>query len=411
MPVFGYRALDSRGKSISGTIDADSSGAAKDKLKRLGYFPTDVSEERTKQPTKVKIFGREFVLGEIFGRTRLSDVTIATRQLSTLLEAGIPLIQGLAAVIEQTDSLALKKVLTKIRDRVNEGSSLANALREHPRVFDELYINMVHAGEQSGTLEIVLERLADFLDKKIEIRNKILSTLTYPIIMSVVALGVITFLVGFVIPRVSRIFEGLHQTLPAITVALLTASYFVRDFWWLLIGVIVILYILFRRYLKSEGGRKNFDRLVIKSPVLGKLTLKIAIARFARTLATLLKGGVPMLTSMEIVSAVVNNSLITESIKRSKESLSEGESLAEPLKKAKIFPPLVIHMVAIGEQTGELEDMLLRAAVAYEREVDRAIETLTSLFGPLMILIMGGMVTLIVLSILLPILNMTQGLR
>lgn len=411
MPVFSYRALDSRGKTISGVIDADSLGAAKEKLKRLGYFPTSVSEETTKQPTKVKIFGREFVLGEVFGRTRLSDVAISTRQLATLLAAGIPLVQALSAVMEQTDSLPLKKVITMVRDRVNEGSSLANALREHPRVFDELYVNMVHAGEQSGTLEIVLERLADFLDKKIEVRNKILSTLTYPMIMSVVALGVITFLVAFVIPRVSRIFEGLHQTLPTITVALLTISYFVRDFWWLLLGVIVILYILFRRYLKSEKGKKNFDKLVLKSPIFGKLTLKIAIARFARTLATLLKGGVPMLTSMEIVSTVVNNSLITESIKRSKESLSEGESLAEPLKKAKIFPPLVIHMIAIGEQTGELEEMLLRAAVAYEREVDRTIETLTSLFGPLMILIMGGIVILIVLSILLPILDMTQGLR
>lgn len=411
MPVFSYRALDSRGKTISGVIDADSLGAAKEKLKRLGYFPTSVSEETTKQPTKVKIFGREFVLGEVFGRTKLSDVAISTRQLATLLAAGIPLVQALSAVMEQTDSLPLKKVITMVRDRVNEGSSLANALREHPRVFDELYVNMVHAGEQSGTLEIVLERLADFLDKKIEVRNKILSTLTYPMIMSVVALGVITFLVAFVIPRVSRIFEGLHQTLPTITVALLTISYFVRDFWWLLLGVIVILYILFRRYLKSEKGKKNFDKLVLKSPIFGKLTLKIAIARFARTLATLLKGGVPMLTSMEIVSTVVNNSLITESIKRSKESLSEGESLAEPLKKAKIFPPLVIHMIAIGEQTGELEEMLLRAAVAYEREVDRTIETLTSLFGPLMILIMGGIVILIVLSILLPILDMTQGLR
>lgn len=411
MPVFVYRALDSKGKAISGVVDADSASVARDKLKKMGCFPTEIFEERAKQPTKVKLFGREIALGEVFGRARLSDVAISTRQLSTLLAAGIPLVQALTAVIEQADSLPLKKVFTKVRDRVNEGSSLANSLREHPRVFDELYINMVHAGEQSGTLEIVLERLADFLDTKIEIRNKILSTLTYPIIMSIVALGVVTFLVAFVIPRVSRIFEGLHQTLPMITIALLTVSYFVRDFWWLLFGAIIIFYIALRRYLKTEGGRNRFDKLVIKSPIFGKLTLKIAIARFARTLATLLKGGVPMLTSMEIVSTVVRNSLITESIRRSKESLSEGESLAEPLKKAGIFPPLVIHMVAIGEQTGELEDMLLRAAVAYEREVDRAIDTLTSLFGPLMILIMGGVVILIVLSILLPILNMTQGLR
>ncbi len=391
-------------------IDADSASAARDKLKRMGLFPTKVSQEGAKEERKVRLFGREIALGEVLGRVRLTDLAISTSQIATLLNSGIPLVQALTAAIDQTDSLPLKKVLTQVRDRVNEGSSLASALREHPRVFDDLYINMVHAGEQGGTLEIVLERLADFIDKRIELRNQIIATLTYPMILAVVSLGVVTFLVAFVIPRVSRIFQGLNLALPAITKLVLTISYFMRDYWWLLFGTLVIIVIVLRQYLKTERGRRTFDRIVMKTPVFGKLTTKIAIARFARTLATLLKGGVPVLTSMEIVSTVVQNSLLQESIQKAKESLSEGESLADPLRKTGMFPPLVIHMVAIGEQTGELEEMLLRAATAYEREVDRAIETLTSLFGPMMILVMGGIVAIIVLSILLPILDMTQGL-
>jgi len=410
MPVFSYRALDTRGRATSGVIDADSVSAAREKLKKMGFFPTNLSQERTKQAKKIKLLGREVVLSEVLGRVKLTDIAISTSQIATLLSSGIPLVQALTAATEQTDSLPLKKVLTQVRDKVNEGSSLANALREHPKVFDELYVNMVHAGEQGGTLEIVLERLADFIDKKIEIRNKIISTLTYPIILMFVSLGVVAFLVTFVIPKVSRIFQGLNLALPLITKLVLTVSYFMRDYWWLVLGAAAIVAIVLRQYAKTEKGRRLFDRLVMRSPVFGKLTIKIAIARFARTLATLLKGGVPVLTSMEIVSTVVQNTLIQEAIQKAKESLSEGESLADPLKKTGMFPPLVIHMVAVGEQTGELENMLLRAAVAYEREVDRAVETLTSLFGPLMILVMGGVVVLIVFSILLPILDMTQGL-
>ncbi|HDH96539.1 MAG TPA: type II secretion system protein GspF, partial [Proteobacteria bacterium] len=271
MPVFSYRALDARGRTRSGVIDADSASAARDKLKRMGLFPTKVSQERAKEERKVRLFGREIALGEVLGRVKLTDLAISTSQIATLLNSGVPLVQALTAAIDQTDSLPLKKVLTQVRDRVNEGSSLANALREHPRVFDDLYINMVHAGEQGGTLEIVLERLADFIDKRIELRNQIIATLTYPMILAVVSLGVVTFLVAFVIPRVSRIFQGLNLALPAITKLVLTISYFMRDYWWLLFGTLVIIVIVLRQYLKTERGRRTFDRIVMKTPVFGKL--------------------------------------------------------------------------------------------------------------------------------------------
>jgi len=408
VPIYSYKALTADGKTATGIIDAESLKLARQKLRRSGYYPTEISEEKEK---KRRLLSTEISLKTLMRQVGIQEVAVATRQLATLVGAGIPLVSSLTALVEQVDNMVLKKVLSQIREKVNEGSSFSNALAEHRKIFGDLFINMVRAGEQSGTLDIVLYRLADFSENQLALRNKIRGTLAYPAIMLLVGLGIVSYLITFVIPKVSKIFEGLEMSLPLVTQVLLGTANALKDFWWIFLLILGGAIYLFKRWRDTPEGRERFDAFVLRTPVAGKLVMKIAVSRFARTLGTLLKSGVPVLVAMDIVKNVLNNRVLTKAVETARESISEGEGISGPLKKCGVFPPLVHHMITVGEQTGELEDMLFRVSDAYENEVETTISNLTAFLEPVMILIMGGFVAFVVLSVLLPILDMTQGLK
>lgn len=407
MAVYEYRGLDQAGRSIKGIIDADSPRLARVKLRRSGIFPTEILTDRfTKKPVSEALS-----IGALFGRIKIQDISIMTRQMATLVGAGLPIVEALTALIDQTENVRLTKVITQVRESVNEGSSLADAMSRFPKVFSDLYANMIRAGESSGALDIVLKRLADFMENQVMLRNKVLSTLSYPIILVLVGIGILSFLLISVVPKVIRIFDELEQALPIPTVILIAVADFLRDYWWVFAVVIVGGMLALRQYAATEKGHQMYDRMVLKLPLTGRLLRIIVTTRFARTLAILLNSGIPLLQSMDIAKAVVNNTIISGAIESAKDGIREGESIAEPLRRSKVFPSMVNHMIAVGEKTGELEQMLFKISEAYENEVEMTISRMTSLLGPIVILLLGGIVLFIVLAILLPMFEMNQIVR
>jgi general secretion pathway protein F len=407
MPVYSYAGLDPNGKSVSGIIDAESPRAARSKLRRTGVFPTNVAE--TKEAESAPRASRS--IRSFFERVGSQELSVTTRQLSTLVSAGLPLVDCLTALIDQVDSERLKSMLSQTRERVNEGSSLADALAEHPRVFSELYVNMVRAGEASGALDVVLLRLAEYTESTARLRSKLRAALTYPAIMVVVGSGILFFLLSYVVPKITRIFVESKQVLPLPTRVLIATSGMLSSWWPVLLLLLAAAALGFRYYVRTPTGRYNYDRWVLRSPVFGKLLQKIAVARFSRTLSTLLKSGIGLLPSLDIVKNIVDNRVLYEATEDARDAIREGQSIAPPLKKSGIFPPLMIHMIAVGEKSGQLEEMLFKTAETYEGEVDTSISTLTTLLEPVMIVFMGGVVTFIVLSILVPIFQMSQLVR
>jgi general secretion pathway protein F len=406
VPVYEYRALNTTGRTVKGIIDADSSKAARLKLRRNGIFPIELHEETAARGEKPDVDLLRFLR-----RIKVQETAVMVRQLSTLLSAGLPLVESLTAVIDQVPNPALKKIMTQVRERVNEGSTLADAFAQHPRVFSPLFVNMTRAGERSGALEIVLERLADFSEKQVAFRHKITAAMVYPILMTFIGLGVLGFLLGYVIPTVTQIFQDLKQTLPLPTLILIGVSDALRRFWWVGIVALVLMLFAIDRYSRTDAGRLVLDRLKLKAPIFGALALKVAIARFTRTLAILLKSGVPVLTSLDIVKNIVNNRVLQHIIEEARDNIREGQDIAPPLRRSQLFPPLATHMIAVGEKSGKLEDMLLRVADAFETEVETTVQGLTALIEPLMILLMGAVVGFIALSILLPIFQINQIVR
>ena len=406
MPVFEYRGLTAEGKDTRGFIDAENLQSAKTKLKKSGVFPVSISEE-----TKKKAEGEPSAVRSILRRVKKTEISIFTRQLTTLLTAGLPLMEALSATIDHIDDPVLKRTITRIREDVREGRSLADAMRAHPRAFSGLYTNMIQAGETSGALDVVLARLADFQESQVKLRNKIWATMTYPVMMLFIGLGVMVFLFTFVIPQVTRVFEDLGQALPLPTLVLISISNFFRFYWWVIIGVILILTFALAKYIKTPKGKVVYDRLILKAPLFGKIIKLIAISRFSRTLSTLLASGVPLIASMDIVKAVVNNSVLSKVLEDTKDRVREGEALSEPLKRSGMFPSMVIQMITVGERSGELERMLSKVSDAYDNEVDTTVAGLTSLLEPVMILVMGIIVLFVVLSILLPIFEMSQVVK
>lgn len=404
MAVFEYKGITTTGKNVSGIVDADNARIARQKLRSDGIFPTDVIEEKAHKSR----LSQDVSIRTLFQRVTRKDVSIMTRQLATLLKSGLPLVASLNAMADQVENPNLRKILTQVRERVNEGSSLAAALQEYPKVFPDIYTNMIAAGEASGALEIVLLRLAEYSENQIRIRNRIQGAMIYPAIMTVLSIGVLGILLTYVVPKFVSIFEELGQALPLPTVILIGTSNFVRTYWFLILGVVILLVFLLVRYKATPKGRSLYDRLLLRIPVFGRLILMGIVIRFARTLSTLLSSGVPLLKAMDILKRVVNNTVFEEAIASARESVTEGASLAQPLRQSEIFPPIVIHMVASGEQSGQLEDMLTKVAEIYEEEADTLAGTLTSLLEPILILFMAVVVAFIVISILLPLLEINQ---
>jgi general secretion pathway protein F len=408
MPVYNYSALDRRGKLARGIINADSARAARTKLRQSGLSPTELLETQEAEAQQRSRPLRELSL---FRRVRPQDITIMIRQLATLLAASLTVVDSLTALIEQTENPGLKKTLTQVRERVNEGSSLAAALDQHRRVFSSLFINMVRAGEASGALPIVLLRLADFSEHQLDTRKRITSKMYYPLFMVAIGSLVLFALLTYVVPTVTTVFANMRQTLPWPTVVLIAVSGFLRSFWWLLGIGGVCLVLLVQRYRRTARGTQRFDSWKIRAPVFGKLTLKLAMSRFTRTLGILLRSGIPVLDALDISSAVVNNTVLAHAITEAKEAIREGADIAGPLKASGYFPPLVAHMISIGEKSGQLEEMLLRVADAYDNEVHTTVEGLTSLVEPVIIVVMAVVVFAIMLAVLLPIFEINSVVR
>ena len=405
MPVYEYRGLSAEGKKVRGIIDAASPRIARTKLRNMEIFPVDLREELHRPHVT------EDSLAKLFQRVRPQDISIVTRQLSTLLEAGTPLVSALDAIIEQTDNHALKKVVAQIREEIKEGRSFADALEAHRKVFSDLYVNMIRAGEESGALEGVLLRLADFTENQILLKNRIRAALAYPLIMTIIGAGVMIFLLTFVIPTVTQVFEEMGQTLPLPTRILMGVSSVFSGYWWGIIIGCILLMVGLRKYLQSPKGALRWDGIKLRLPLFGGIILRGSLARFARTLATLLQGGLPILNSLEIVKTVVNNQLLAQAIEETKVEVREGEGIAPSLKRSGLFPAIVTHMIATGEASGDLEEMLVKVADAYEAEVETKVTALTSILEPVIILAMGLVVGFIVISILLPIFEMNQLVR
>ncbi len=421
MPVYEYRGLTTQGRDVNGIIDADSPRSARSKLRQSGIYPTDLlegpgeaaSKHRPDAGTRPRSAAPVTLLSrlQVIERTGLMEIALMTRHLATLTGAKLPLMEALTALVDQLDPGELKRIVASVRERVKEGSSLAAALAQYPSVFSEVYINMVKAGEASGTLDGMLLRLADYLENQVKLRNHLITALTYPVFMMAIGSVILFFLITFVVPKVTLVFEEVHQVLPWPTRVLIALSDFLNLYWWVLVLAGALGLFGIQQYIKTPDGRARYDRILLGLPVIGRLTLLVAISRFSRTLSTLLTSGVPVLQAMEVVKNVVQNSVLTEAIEQARQNIGEGQSLAEPLKKSGMFPPLVTHMIGIGEKSGELEPMLIKVSEAYDNEVEAKIGTLTALLSPVMILLMGGIVLFIVLAILLPIFELSQIVR
>lgn len=338
------------------------------------------------------------------------DLALATRQLSTLVGAGIPLVEALAALTQQVEGARLKSVIGQVRDRVNQGSSLADAMAQ-AGPFSDLYVGMVRAGETGGALETVLERLAEYLESQVRLRNKVGSILIYPAVMFGFALVVVAALVVFVLPQISELLASLNQELPIYTRIVISGSNFARDYWWAIAIVAVALGFGFRALVRTPSGRAWYDRTRLRLPVVGRVSRTLAISRFTRTLATLLAGGIPIVRALDTAKHVANNVVISEAVDAAKEGITGGASLAKPLRASGQFPPLVTHMVEVGEASGELEAMLAKVADTYDEQVETTMTRLTALLEPLLILLMVGIVMVIISATLVPLLQITSSLR
>lgn len=405
MAIFEYRGMDKAGKSIKGTVDADSMRNARMKLKKDGYYIVDL-KNRQKEQTRVSGKKRG---GQ--GGVNVEALSMMTRQLATLVKSQIPLVEALSAVADQVENETLKTVLTDIRDMVNEGSPFFKALGKYPKIFSKIYITMAEAGEQSGTLDVILIRLAEFAESQNELTAKIRSAMIYPVLMMVFMALMLSIIFVYVIPNVSSIFEQSDMQLPWFSKLIIDMSGFLVNYWLFIIISVVGLAFIFIKWKSTPAGADRWDEIVLKIPVVGKLVRLVAVSRFTRTLATLLAGGVPMLNAMDIVKNVVNNSVLAKAITEARDNISEGESVAGPLKKSGQFPALVTHMINIGEKTGEMENMLTQVSDSYDFQVKNEVSGLTSLLEPLMIVVMGAVIGIIVFAIMVPIFQMSNLAR
>jgi general secretion pathway protein F len=402
MPVFSYRGLAVDGRSVSGVIDADNARTARAKLRQSEVFPTEISEVAAAAPKQRSwtSFSRE--------RMAPADLALMTRQLGALLGAGVQLVDALAALSEQAARAPVKRMLSQVRERVREGSSLADSLAQHGGVFSDLYVGMVRAGEQAAALETVLERLAEYSERQAEFVSKVRSAMTYPIIMMCVGTAIMGFLVVYVVPQVATIFEQQHAALPLMTRILIGGSTFLTTYWLPIALIAVAIVAGLVTAFRTPRGRRLYDTMVLRAPFIGPTVVRIVCARFARTLATLLSSGVQLLPALDAVKGVVNNGLLREAVERSREEIREGHGMGQTLHQSGRFPPLLIEMIRVGERSGDLEQMLERVADNYESEVSHSLSQVTTVLEPVMTLAMAGVIVFMMLAVLLPIFQLNQ---
>ena len=408
MAVFEYKAINNKGKNVSGILDAESTTAAKARLRQQKIFPTDLKKIESDRVTKGKKSKSFFPQIIFFTRISSSELSMIIRQMSTLLSAGFPLVKAVSTLVPLTGSRAMQRVLSKIKDAIEEGSSFANALALYPNVFSPIFINMVNAGESSGTLEIVLERLADFNENREDSKKRIRASLAYPVLMSFIGFIVLLVLLTYVVPGIINIFSDMDQTLPLPTIILISVSSFFKSWWWGIVIAPLFLFFLFFMIRKTQKGGYFIDNLLISLPITGGLLKKNIAARFTRTLGSLLENGVPMLTAMNITKSIAGNRVMFELISKACDTVEQGGELGDVLADSKAFPALASQMIKIGETSGELEKMLKKTADLFEKDVNSAVLAATSLIEPLIILFMGIVVGGIILAICLPIFEINQ---
>jgi type IV pilus assembly protein PilC len=424
MPKFNYVAMDTKGKEITGVLESDNTTTAVSRIREMGYFPTNITEVGkakkpgkkgpsapgpvgAPKPTAKKGFG-SLDIAILQGSTVKSKVLTAfTRQLATLIDAGLPLLRGLDVLRKQEKNPVLKRTLTKLAESVEAGSTFSEALAQHPKIFNKLFVNMVRAGEAGGVLDVTLSRLADFQEKAQKIKNKVISAMVYPAVVIFVATSILIFLMVVIVPKFQEIFRDLleGQGLPPLTQFVLDVSNIVKNQALLVIGVLVALFIAFKMVGKTVKGRLVIDKLKLNAPVFGQLIRKVSIARFTRTLGTLISSGVPILQALNIVRETSGNAVIAEAVNRIHDSVKEGERIVEPLEASKVFPAMVVSMVDVGEETGALPDMLMKVADVYDDEVDNAVGAITSLLEPIMIVFLAVIVGTIVIAMFLPLIT------
>lgn len=405
MPVFRYAAKTTDGRRVNGSVRAGTQGDALGELRRQNLTNVTLSEE--------KAAAKPLAVLELLRRrsVRTADLAIFTRQLATMLSAGIPILEALQILAEQLDNRTFRSVVSRVVERVQSGRDLSESLAEHPRVFQSVFVSMIKAGEASGQLDTMLTRLAEYLEAAEELRREIKSAMTYPVVSLVLILGIVIWLMVGIVPKFKQMFDSLQAPLPPITKGLLATSVFMKqNLLYVFLGAVAFA-VAFTLYKRTRRGQRQVHWLLLRVPVFGPLFHKVAIARFSRTFATLIRSGVPILGALEIVGVTSGNRIVEEAVSRARESVRQGETLAEPLERSRIFPVMVTRMIAIGEKTGALEQLLEKVAEFYDQQVKATVAALTSLIEPILIAVMGGFVLFIVLAIFLPILKIQEMIR
>lgn len=401
MPVYTWVAETRKGRTIKGDIEAVDEKAALLLLKR-----------RNLTVKKLKVKPKDIFEGLSFMQPKITakDIVIFTRQFSTMIDAGLPLVQGLTILSEQTENKTFKGILRQIVKDVEGGTSLAEAMKKHPKVFDDLFVNLVAAGEVGGILDTILQRLAAYIEKAEKLKSRIKGAMTYPIVVVAIAIIVIAVIMIFVIPVFQEMFSSFGKALPVPTQIVVNMSNFTKSNIHYMIGALVALVFLFKRYRATPGGRKTTDTLALKLPIFGPLLKKVAVARFSRTLGTMISSGVPIITALEIVAKTAGNVVLEEVVMEVRSSIAEGQPIAEPLSETEIFPTMVVQMIAVGEATGALDTMLGKIADFYDDEVDAAVEAMTSMMEPLLMVFLGGSIGGLVIAMYLPIFGMAAAM-
>ncbi|MFZ4483358.1 MAG: type II secretion system inner membrane protein GspF [Chthoniobacterales bacterium] len=428
MPNFAYTALDARGQEVNDTLEAPDEQQAIQALRQAGYYPTSVMEagkaakaakaKGAKAPKAVKQPGAKKDLSisiPFLERKTIKPKTlmIFTRQLATLIDSGLPLLRSLTVLGKQEPDPVMKKVVGKLADTVQGGSTFSDALSQHPKIFNKLYVNMVKAGELGGVMELVLIRLADFQEKAQKLKNKVVSAMFYPIIVLVIAIAIMAFLLVYIVPKFEQIFQDMlsGKPLPGLTQFVINTSKFVQEQWYIIIGGAVVVFVGYNFAARVPKGRAFIDAFKLRVPLFGDLLRKGAISRFSRTLGTLVTSGVPILQALNITRETAGNVSIAGAIQNVHDSVKEGESIVQPLEKSGVFPPMVVSMIDVGEETGQLPEMLLKVADVYDDEVDNTVAGLTSLLEPIMIVFLAVIVGTIVIALFLPLISIIQGLQ
>ena len=394
MPVFIWEGTTRKDEVKKGEIEAVDELAARGLLRRQGFKSIEVR----KKPKDIAEY-----IPFLTGRVKEKNIVVFCRIFSTMINAGLPLIQCLDLLAQQEDNKVFAKIIRKIKEDIEGGTSLTDAIKKYPKVFDDLFVNLIAAGEAGGILDVVLARLSNYMEKAMKLKSRVKGAMTYPIVVLVISFGVVALLLLKVIPVFQKMFEGMGGQLPGPTMMVIAASEFAQSYWWFILGILIVIFIAFNRFYKTKKGRWTIDSLLLKAPIFGLLLKKVAVAKFSRTLSTMLSSGVPILEALTIVSRTSGNIVVEDALLKTRQSISEGQSIAEPLEAAKIFPPMVVQMIAVGEATGALDAMLSKIADFYDDEVDAAVNAMTTLLEPVMMVFLGVLLGGLIIAMYLPI--------